>query len=278
MEFELNSQHPSCAGKALDAAYEGRTMRLTAAKWIATVALSTVTFSMASTSTDVEACWFRGCCGGGCYGAGYRSYYGPRMGWGCGSNCCSPWYGGCSPCGSTCSPCGPAGCSTCDSGNCSLGAPATMNPVPNDKWQKKTYADPAPADAKGTGEGDSGASRTNSETGLNNDDDAVRQAAGSSAAGTGSVSGAAESKRSTPVLPKGSKKSPAAKADETGGTDSSKKAPTISIDEKVAWRSAPARTRIESRTHSANARLVRLPAYPKSEWLPVESESKVASK
>jgi len=158
-----------------------------------------------------------------------------------------------------------------------------MTPVPNEDWKAKdknrTYADPAPGDATGTGTGDSGSSRTNSESGLNKDDDGVRRVTGDNATGTGSVSGDADSKGKTPVLPKGSKKSPpAAKADDAGGTDSSNKAPTISIDEKVAWRSAPARKRIVAPTHAGNARLVRLPAYPRSEWLPVESESKVAAR
>ena len=76
-------------------------------------------------------------------------------------------------------------------------------------------------------------------------------------------------------MPKGKKGPGTKRADDAEGAG---KAPTISIDEKVAWRSAPVRKRIEVRTHTANARLVRLPAYPKSEWLPVDIDSKVASK
>ena len=285
MEFELYSQLRSCAGQAQGAAYEGRTMRLTAAKWFATAVLSLSAFGVASTSTEAEACgFFRslfGCCGGGC-GGGYGAYYGPRMGWGYGSTCCGPSYGGCAPCGSACSPCGPSGCVTCDSGNCSVAAPSSLTPVPNEDWKAKeknrTYAEPAPADATGTGAGESGNSRTNSESGLNKDDDGLQPAAGSNATGTGSLSGDSGSKIKTPILPKGSKKGPpATKADDAGGKNSGK-APTISIDEKVAWRNAPARQRIEVRSHAANARLVRLSAYPKSEWLPVETESKVAAR
>jgi hypothetical protein len=51
---------------------------------------------------------------------------------------------------------------------------------------------------------------------------------------------------------------------------------TINLDEKVAWRTAPARTRIDIHPRISNARLVRLPAYPKSDWMPVDDESKIA--
>ncbi len=249
-------------------------MRFTAAKWFATAVFAMSALGAASLSSEAEACCgLFGCCGRGC---GYRSYYGPRyVGWGygygCGSSCYSPcWGGGCSPCGTGCSPCGSgcspcatAGCGTCASGDCSLGAPATNSAAPNADWQKKkTYAEPAPADPKGTGSSDSGSSRINSESGLNDDGDDGIQPAGATQDGT-------------PVLPKRKKDPAVKKADDAEGAG---KAPTISIDEKVAWRSAPVRKRVEVRTHTANARLVRLPAYPKSEWLPVDSDSKVASK
>ena len=52
---------------------------------------------------------------------------------------------------------------------------------------------------------------------------------------------------------------------------------TINLDEKVAWRTAPARTRVDIHPRISNARLVRLPAYPKSDWMPVGDESKIAS-
>lgn len=267
-------------------------MRLTAAKWFATAVLSLSAFGMASTSTDAEACcFFRnlfGCCGGGC-GGGYGAYYGPRS-WGCGSSCYAPACGTCAPCGPTCSPCGPSGCGTCDSGNCSVGSPSSLTPVPNEKWQKKTYAEPAPADATGGGDSDPPRTRTKPESDLNSgaasrgqlqnfDDDGLQPATSVNAGGTDSVSGDSGSKVKSPASSKGNKKGPpAAKVDDASG-QSSGKPPTISIDEKVAWRSAPARKRIEARSHDvANVRLVRLPAYPKSDWLPVESESKVAAR
>jgi hypothetical protein len=147
--------------------------------------------------------------------------------------------------------------------------------VPNEDWKakdkKRTYA---PEDATGSGTGESGSARIDSDSGLNTDDDGIQPTAGTES-GTDSAAGKSRSQKVTPVFPKSKKGPPASKADE--GANSGK-VPTISIDEKVAWRSAPVRKRIEVRTHSANARLVRLPAYPKSEWLPVDSDSKVASK
>jgi hypothetical protein len=94
--------------------------------------------------------------------------------------------------------------------------------------------------------------------------------------GDGSATDGSESKSNSRGSSKARKKGPGAPRIDDGSN--TRKAPTINLDDKVAWRSAPARTRIESRRHDANARLVRLPAYPKSDWLPVESESKVASK
>lgn len=84
----------------------------------------------------------------------------------------------------------------------------------------------------------------------------------------GSRTGSGSSKKKSPGVPR-------AKDDEEGN-DGARRAPTISIDEKVAWRAAPVRTRMGVKTTSASARLVRLPAYPKSEWLPVDGDSKIA--
>jgi len=261
-------------------------MRLTAAKWFATALLSLSAFGVASTMSEAEACFGRGC--------GYRAYYGYYgyyRGWGCGyygcgSSCytpccgygCSPCSYGCSPCGSGCSPCGlscASDCGTCASGNCSISSPSP-SPAPSENWKEKgknrTYAEPAPGDAT-TGDVDN--SRINSDSGLNDgNDDAILPAGGSDSSGS---AGSTRSQKTTPVFPKSKKGPPASKADDSEGANF-RKAPTISIDEKIAWRSAPVRQRIEVRTHSANARLVRLPAYPKSDWLPAEPESKVASK
>jgi hypothetical protein len=108
---------------------------------------------------------------------------------------------------------------------------------------------------------------TNSQDADGADFQPVNKAGGTSAGGTSSGSGSS----------KAGKKGPnPQKADE--GDEGARKAPTISIDEKVAWRSPPTRTRIESRAHLGNARLVRLPAYPQSEWLPADGETKIADR
>jgi hypothetical protein len=94
--------------------------------------------------------------------------------------------------------------------------------------------------------------------------------------GDSSASDETTSKTGGSGASKKSKKGPSTpKIDDGKGAG---KAPTISIDEKVAWRSAPVRTRIDARPNVASARLVRLPAYPQSDWLPVESESKIANR
>jgi hypothetical protein len=165
-----------------------------------------------------------------------------------------------------------------------VGGSSSPTPIPNDQWQKKnTYAEPAPGDT-GSGTDDAaGKNRTKSDSGLDGTDRSgnsqdgdnsgfqpVNKAGGTSAGGT---SNGSTSSGST----KAGKKGPnPQKIDEDG--KGAGKAPTISIDEKVAWRSPPTRTRVESRPHLGNARLVRLPSYPQSEWLPVEGESKVATR
>jgi hypothetical protein len=107
---------------------------------------------------------------------------------------------------------------------------------------------------------------TNSQDGDRTDFQPVNKG-GTSGGGTSSGSGSS----------KAGKKGPnPQKADEGG--EGARKAPTISIDEKIASRSPPARTRVESRPHTGNARLVRLPAYPQSEWLPVDSDAKIADR
>jgi hypothetical protein len=52
--------------------------------------------------------------------------------------------------------------------------------------------------------------------------------------------------------------------------------PTLNLDEKIAWRPAPERKRVSARPRIGNARLIRVPAYPKSEWTPVDADAKVA--
>src|SRR5262249_21989493 len=99
----------------------------------------------------------------------------------------------------------------------------------------------------------------------------VNKAGGTSAGGT---SGGSTSSGSSKA---GRKEPNPKKIDDEDGKGAGK-APTISIDEKVAWRSPPMRTRVESQAHLGNARLVRLPAYPQSEWLPVDSDAKIADR
>ena len=260
-------------------------MRYSAAKWILTAVFSTA--SLALVSTDANAC-----CGlfGWGAGYGYRSnyygYYGPSWGgcgpYGCGTSYYAPVaYSGCSTCGPVCSPCGPCatcapcggvGCAPCAGGNCAAGG---CSSIPNDQWQKKSTYDQGDTGA-GTGDA-SGGNRTKSETdgagtsGNSQDGDfqPVNRAGGTSAGGTSGGSTSSGSKA-------GNKGPNPQKIDDD--QNGARKAPTINIDEKVAWRSPPTRTRVESRPHVGNARLVRLTAYPQSEWLPADGEAKIAGR
>jgi hypothetical protein len=155
--------------------------------------------------------------------------------------------------------------------------PPAPTPEPNDNWDpkkkpKKTYADP---------DGDLGPNGRPAGSGskLNKDDDASKKArTEETEANDEQGSRSPASKKADSAASKGNRRGPAApKASEKEDPDSSH-APTISVDEKVAWRIAPARTRVEARPRTVSARIVRLPAYPKSDWLPVEGESKVAKK
>jgi hypothetical protein len=93
------------------------------------------------------------------------------------------------------------------------------------------------------------------------------------AAATESESGTSKKKKS-PGVPKAEDGTDANDGD---GTNGARRGPSIiSLDEKVAWRAAPVRSRTGVKQQPARARLVRLPDYPKSEWLPVDSDSKIA--
>lgn len=270
-------------------------MRLRAAKWLVMSLVTVSAFAFASASTEAEACcglfqclfgWCGGCrsqcspCGpamGGCgpSGCSTGSYYGPVV------------YRGCAPCAPSCSPCGIAstGCATgdCSVGSSSSGTPTAPIPEPNDVWnnkkkqQNKTFADPPDSELGPNGR----PAGSGSESRLNQEDDGAFKKARTfeetdANDDQGSLSPA--SKKSDSGSSKASKKGPAApKASDKDDQDSTR-APTISVDDKVAWRNAPARTRVESRPRTVSARIVRLPAYPKSDWLPVEGESKVAKK
>jgi len=81
------------------------------------------------------------------------------------------------------------------------------------------------------------------------------------------------------VTPAANKVKPGRKSpplDKANDDQGSTRPVTINLDEKVAWRTAPARTRLDIHPRAMNARLVRVPAYPKSDWMPVEGESKIA--
>lgn len=277
-------------------ALEGIPMRLRAAKWLAMSLVSLSAFAFASGSTEAEACcglwqalfgWCGGCrsqcspCGpamGGCGPSGCptASYYGPVV------------YGRCSPCAPSCSPCGIAsgGCATgdCSVGSSSVGVPTAPPPEPNDKWNKstrpRTYA-PGSENAPDSDLGPSGPiersgsdrlnqqdDQTFKKTRTGDDPDAIDDQGNASPASKTNDSNSSKAGRKGPPSPK---------ASEAEAPDSSR-APTISVDDKVAWRTAPARTRLETRPRTASARIVRLPAYPKTDWLPVEGDSKIAKK
>jgi hypothetical protein len=265
-------------------------MRIPALKWLATIVLTTAGFGLAVAS-KAEGCGLFGCCGVG----GYRgACYGPRMGGAFygpyGWRRCAP------PCGPACDPCGSVACAPCSSGdcisgNCGIGTSSgePIAPTPNEDWQKKkTFVDPAPGNGSASGLGEPGRPRTNADSGLGNagrprelqgsENDEFKPAKQSDESDSdgGASSNDAESKSNSRGSSKAGKTGPG--VPRIDDKSNSRKAPTINLDDKVAWRSAPARTRIESRPQTANARLVRLPAYPKTDWLPVESESKVASK
>ncbi|MBS0261803.1 MAG: hypothetical protein JSS02_07585 [Planctomycetes bacterium] len=256
-------------------------MRFPSAKVTALSVVSMAAFACASVATQADAC-----CGffAALFGCG-----------GCSTSCCRPACAPCSPCGS--SPCGPAGCptttyygpvvygsgcSTCDSpcatGNCATGNCAVSSTVGNSSA-------PPDADPKFTPK-KSGAPKTyrdddNSRTGNEpaNGDGASRQLNQSDNvslqknSGEEDATGAGDSPKT--------KKSPAVPKADGGedGANGSRRGPTIiNLDDKVAWRSAPTRTRVGVKPSTATARLVRLPSFPKTEWQPVESEEKVAKK
>lgn len=54
--------------------------------------------------------------------------------------------------------------------------------------------------------------------------------------------------------------------------------PALNLDEKVTWRAAPERRRLTVKPLYTNARLIRMPAFPESEWMPVNGDSKLAKK
>ena len=282
-------------------------MKFPAAKLLATITCSLSLLGTAAAPT--EACCFLsslfGCCSpryGACYApsgcspcgpSGCSSNYSPGCSTGsCGSTAYySPAWGSYSSCGS-CSPCG-TGCSTgCASGNCAGGDCAVSSAIPSSSsvappvadpsWQKKKPTTPetyAPENGTGAGTGKpNGGTRTKPE-GFREDDESTTGFKPPVSGGDVQQTGGTDEGESVPVRRK-EKKSPEAPAipddDDTG--NGAGHLPTLNLDEKIAWRSAPERKRVALKVRTANARLVRVPDYPKSDWVPVESESKVAKK
>lgn len=279
-------------------------MKLRAAKWFAMSVVTTAAFGLASISTEAEACCgFWNCLFGWCGGCGPRcyrpAYGGPSSG--CSSGCSTGGYYGpivynnCAPCATGCSPCGTgSGTGNCATGNCGVGstsgssliAPAP-DPDPNFRAKQRGTPETYMREKEGSSDSELGNSgnlpRTNQDTDgengasrLNQRDEsgfaAPRNAGASSdeddSSGSTSKSGTGTRRRKDPSVPRAD--------DGDDSNDGARRAPTISVDEKVAWRAAPVRSRTGAKAHTASARLVRLPAYPKSEWLPVDGESKIA--
>lgn len=291
-------------------------MRFPAAKLIATVVCSLSLLGAAV--QPAQACCFLNClfgwcggprCGSGC-GPGYSSYYGPVYGGGCNSGSCSTGSCGttyyapssCSSCASTpgCSTCGgdPYASSSCPDGSCA--GSTVASPINEPEWRRPvkkgnpTYGpnDPDSGPLGGSGsDGTGNGSRTKTESGLDAKPDNLNDADDTRAfkpprggQGSGIEQAGAESNLhpSTPVNPKGGKKGPRTPAfpddDEKDKEDGNSRLPTLNLDEKVAWRPAPERKRVELTRRVANARLIRVPAYPNSGWVPETPESKIAKK
>lgn len=289
-------------------------MRIRAVKWLA-AAVCSLSLSLVS-ATPSEACWGLFGCGRGC-GYGYGSFYGPvysPMSYGgCGSGGCgvSSYYapvgcgscGSCGPCGSVCgSSCGSVCGSSCTGGNCSLGSDGNLSPMPDSgssatPWQPKkktpdsTYESNSGATGSEGTEGTGTSIRTSPKSGLGNDsggslgeEERFSKPTRANKPEAGEAKGESEGasgEESTPVNPKGTgtkntPKLPKAPLGDDGA--GAQELPKLNLDEKIAWRPAAERKRLEPKSNVANARLVRLPAYPKSDWLPVEPESKLAKK
>ncbi|MSR60222.1 MAG: hypothetical protein EXS05_21715 [Planctomycetaceae bacterium] len=279
-------------------------MRFPAGKLLATVICSLSL--LGATVQPTEACCFLDClfgwcggnrCGGGCppgysTGAMYAPSYG---GGGCSSGSCgsSSYYaplnwGGSSAC-SSCS--SDPYAASCADGNCAAGS-SVASPVFEPEWRRKkglqTYGpntddgSSAPLGAPGNGGRtlpDSGLERDDVKPeGLQEDDNTrtgFRLPTRPDGTGIERTNGD-NLNPSTPVNPKAGKKGPRAPAipdDEDVEEKGSGRLPTINLDEKVAWRPVPERKRVQLKPRVANARLIRVPAYPKSDWIPETPES-----
>lgn len=159
-----------------------------------------------------------------------------------------------------------------------------MTPSPDSGWQKKqskTYATPPEGAGDATLGDPATIDRTTPDSGLDrtkrsgsplNDNDSVE-------AFKVPRDAAANAGEAIPVQPRqGSRPGPDVQAIPEEKGISVPLLPTVSLDEKIAWRAAPERKRLTIGKAVGNARLVRLPAYPKSDWIPVDAEAKVAKK
>ncbi len=273
-------------------------MKLRAAKWLAMSLVTVSAFVFASASTEAEACcglfqclfgWCGGCrsqcspCGpsmGSCgpSGCSTGSYYGPVVYSGCGLEQLL-W---------SCSPCGIASAG-CASGDCSVGSSSTYSssttppapaPEPNDVWnrkkQQKTYADPQ-GNSKDSDLGDPGrpAGSSNDNRGFKkartaDDTEASDEQGSLSPASKKNDSSTSKAGRKTTGRSQGERRGRFRYL--TGPDDQRRR------ESRLANRSGAHSGRKLVRGPLKSARIVRLPAYPKSDWLPVEGESKVAQK
>lgn len=77
-----------------------------------------------------------------------------------------------------------------------------------------------------------------------------------------------------PAIP--SPATPAIREDEKSSLDIQ---PLLKLDDKITWRAAPVRSiRREIPQHVANARLVRIPAFPSNDWIPLVDTKSIAKK
>ncbi len=207
----------------------------------------------------------------------------------CGWRACNPCRSACSPCGLACggSACGASGCA---SGNCGLNSGiVNSQPVPDPisggnaprfdskTAPQKTFQDPidkspAPGAATGTDSGFKPAKK-----------------------GTASPSGETDAFKppvnevdlGNPGQPsRRSKVGPAPQIDEPDAKDAPEvkdkndgalHGPPLNLDEKITWRPAAQRERLPLAPQFGNARLVRRADFPKSEWVPVSGNARLAS-
>lgn len=293
-------------------------MRFPAGKLIATVVCSLSLLGAAVQPTQACCfldCLFGWCCGNRCGGGcpppcSTGVMYGPSYGGGCSSGTCGSstyyapltWGGSssCSSCAPGCSSCGsdPYAPSSCVGGNCAAGS-AVASPINEPEWRRKkeiqTYA-PNGDNPNGNSSGTPGnlgtpanGGRTKPDSGFDNDkpdglkdDDDTRTFRPPTRSDGNPIEQTSGDNLnpSTPVNPKEGKKGPRTPAfsDDDEKENGNGRLPTINLDEKVAWRPAPERKRVQLKPRVANARLIRVPAYPKSDWIPETTESKVAKK